>query len=397
MLNLQAVQVWATLLIGLVNASSGQNRTVGGRVFSLFSIVQFPNSACSSTSNSFSNGTCYTSGECSSRGGSASGNCASGFGVCCVFSISASGSRVSQNNTYIVNPNFPSNYAPTTTPNTVSYTISKSSSDICRIRLDYESFVLTQPLTALATQGQCSTEFMTLTTTDRNIIPSAGVYGDYPYLCGTNTGYHSYLDLSCTSTDTATLSFTLSDATLNQWKIKVTQLSCDDPYVANQEGCFQYHTGVTGTLNSYNFAGGAQLTGQNYKNCIRQEEGYCCIEYSVISYSLGPDTITCISGAAVTDAEKLPARCTGATTCTSEYILVPGVEAANAAVNTYDRFCGLNLNSEGFPAVNAPIRSCDCPFELSHITGITSIAGTLVASLLEDGFSLSYSQIAGSC
>merc|ERR1719154_722945 len=203
--------------------------------------------------------------------------------------------------------------------------------------------------------------------------------------------------MSCTCTDSATLSFTLGDATLNQWKIKVTQLSCDDPLVANQEGCFQYHTGVTGTLNSYNFAGGAQLIGQNYKNCIRQEEGYCCIEYSVIGYSLGPDSITCVQAGGAATSEALATRCTGATTCTSEYILVPGVEAANAAVNTYDRFCGLFLTSEGFPEVNQPIRSCDCPFELSHITGITSIAGAAIVSAIEDGYSLSYSQIPGSC
>ena len=67
--------------------------------------------------------------------------------------------------------------------------------------------------------------------------------GAYPALCGTNTGYHSYLDLSLTDTDTATLAFTLGDSTLNQWKIKVTQYSCSDSYVAAQAGCFQYHTG----------------------------------------------------------------------------------------------------------------------------------------------------------
>ena len=74
--------------------------------------------------------------------------------------------------------------------------------------------------------------------------------------------------MSCTCTDTATLAFTLdgaglTTATTNQWKIKVvfckcvishdaavpsqvTQLSCDDETVASQQGCFQYHTGITG-------------------------------------------------------------------------------------------------------------------------------------------------------
>ncbi len=30
------------------------------------------------------NGTCFTEAECSSRGGTNAGSCASGFGVCCV-------------------------------------------------------------------------------------------------------------------------------------------------------------------------------------------------------------------------------------------------------------------------------------------------------------------------
>merc|ERR1719228_1262575 len=160
-----------------------------GKVFSLFSIVQFPNDACSSTSGTYKNGTCLTAGECSSRGGSAQGNCAAGFGVCCIFSVSASGSSVTENCTYIVNPNYPSNYA---TAGSLSYTIRKCSNDVCRVRLDYESFVLdgpTPPGTA-ATSGQCATDVMTIITTDRADTPTigaVGTYGHYPYLCGTNT------------------------------------------------------------------------------------------------------------------------------------------------------------------------------------------------------------------
>ena len=121
-----------------------RNRSGQGRVFSLFSIVQFPNEACDTTSNVYSNGwvspydcmkvkhyykscrTCFTTSECSAKGGLAQGNCAAGFGVCCVcksvpglsftkssnffyvvVSVSSSGSRISQNCSYIVNPGYP--------------------------------------------------------------------------------------------------------------------------------------------------------------------------------------------------------------------------------------------------------------------------------------------------
>ena len=44
--------------------------------------------------------------------------------------------------------------------------------------------------------------------------------------------------------------------------VQVSQYSCDDEYVAAQIGCFQYFTGLTGTLQSYNFAGAAQIKVQ---------------------------------------------------------------------------------------------------------------------------------------
>jgi hypothetical protein len=51
-------------------------------VLSLFTIVSFQNLPC--VSGSGNNGTCYSSSDCSNLGGSASGSCASGFGVCCL-------------------------------------------------------------------------------------------------------------------------------------------------------------------------------------------------------------------------------------------------------------------------------------------------------------------------
>ncbi len=42
---------------------------------------RFPNNACAGATR---NGTCYTEAECSARGGTNSGSCAAGFGVCCV-------------------------------------------------------------------------------------------------------------------------------------------------------------------------------------------------------------------------------------------------------------------------------------------------------------------------
>merc|ERR1711936_1153054 len=59
-----------------------------GKHFSLFSVVTFGNEECTSSSSvagGATEGTCYSSTECSDKNGMSAGNCASGFGVCCVF------------------------------------------------------------------------------------------------------------------------------------------------------------------------------------------------------------------------------------------------------------------------------------------------------------------------
>ena len=52
--------------------------------FSLFSVVSFPNEECTTTSSSSLNGVCKTAEECTDSGGTSMGNCASGFGICCL-------------------------------------------------------------------------------------------------------------------------------------------------------------------------------------------------------------------------------------------------------------------------------------------------------------------------
>jgi len=37
--------------------------------------------------------------------------------------------------------------------------------------------------------------------------------------------------------------------------------------------CVQWFTGISDTIQSYNFQGGTQLAAQNYNICLRQEEG----------------------------------------------------------------------------------------------------------------------------
>ena len=50
---------------------------------SLFSVVQFPNEECTTGKDNSVKGICMNSDECTQKGGTSDGNCASGFGMCC--------------------------------------------------------------------------------------------------------------------------------------------------------------------------------------------------------------------------------------------------------------------------------------------------------------------------
>ena len=93
----------------------------------IFNVVRFPNTACGSANNF--NGTCYTASECSALGGSSSGSCASGFGVCCVFSL-ACGGRTNANTSYATITSF----STTSDRDPCTYTYCKCSDDVCKLR-----------------------------------------------------------------------------------------------------------------------------------------------------------------------------------------------------------------------------------------------------------------------
>ena len=97
-------------------------------------------------------------------------------------------------------------------------------------------------------------------------------------ICGLNTGQHMYLDIGRGSSDSATLAFTFSGTFSRYWDIKITQIPCGVAYDA-PNGCLQYHTGIDGRFSTFNYgltgtpSTYSHLRNQNYRICIRQEEG----------------------------------------------------------------------------------------------------------------------------
>jgi len=273
------------IFLGLCILSIGcsQAQEEEGRVLSLFNVVRFQNDQCKGTSM---NGTCYTKQECKDRGGTESGNCAEGFGVCCIISLACGGSS-HDNNTYLVKSSV-------TAGTTCSYQICPASSKICRIRYDFTTHTLASNAVATTVLETSSPKF-----SDGNAgaagncvsdtFSIANMGGDNPpVICGTNDGQHMILDTDGQSCQDAL--FTIgSDTHTRKWDIHVTQYTCEEMETAKgagPSGCLQYHTGSSGHFASFAFPITASLIGstkvgstvthlnnQDYKICFRKESG----------------------------------------------------------------------------------------------------------------------------
>merc|ERR1711953_118242 len=279
--------IWsaAACLFLAAGAQALTNKTLDGsregrQNLGVFNVVSFPNDACGGTNNL--NGTCYTSSECTSRGGTANGDCASGFGVCCTFSLACGGSA-SENNTYAIM----SSYSTTSDADPCTYTICKNSASICKLRIDFESFTLdTQYMfTTSATDiqaegngfatGKCDSDFLTITNPGGQAPP---------VICGVNTGQHMYLDPS-DSCNVLKIDVNTGVSTTRTWQIKVTQYTCESQNIP-RENCLQWHTGTSGTIFGFGWDTSVttitsnshtHLQDQNYEICFRRERGYCSL------------------------------------------------------------------------------------------------------------------------
>jgi len=348
---------------------SGTDSVRSGKVFSLFSVVQFPNHACTTTSSSYTKGTCYSSSECTTMGGTAYGNCAAGFGVCCVVSTNTCGDKVSTNGTYVTNPGFPAAY---TTTLSCAFTVSKMSSDICQLRLDFETLALVVS-TATGTAGSCSS-------TIGDSLTVAGQSGsDPPVICGINTGYHMYVDTGTASADTVKLTFGLTATTgaSRYWNVKVSQIECTAAYRCDS-GCTQCFTGPTGNIKSFGFGTAQMLQSQQYSACVRQEYGYCSIAYSQ-STTTSPDAFEmdctpCIAGEGASTADV----------CTTAYIKIPGGSFDAPTSLRSAQLCGSLLANDGSSAP-APYTTSQLPFRVD-------VLGAAAAISPATGFNLDYQQ-----
>jgi len=226
----------------------------------IFQVVKFSNDVCTGTTR---NGTCYTTQECSDLGGTTEGNCAEGFGVCCIF-LADCEETISQNNTYLVK-------AAHTAGNGCNYNICPSSGNICRIRFDLNTFSLAMQNTLINNAAACSAGTTTTLNcagagtgayTGRCSVDQFQIVGrkmQSPVICGTAAvGQHMILDVEdendCLNT---IVNVGTNDAsTSRQWDIHVTEYLCSDHDVSGPPGCLQYFTGSSGVIRDFAMAAG---------------------------------------------------------------------------------------------------------------------------------------------
>lgn len=434
-------RLFLATILSLANVQANEESIRDTKHFSLFSVVTFKNEECSSESTLAGgqiHGTCFTATECGDKGGTKSGNCASGFGVCCVF-ISNTGATatISQNRTYIRNPLFPS--AETTVPSAITYTIQKMQDDICQVRLDFDNFVIAGPSVTneLNTDGvvtMCKDAMATTLSSSCTTSTCTAVGVAIPTLCGVMTNEHLYLDLGDLAADTATLAFTFAAATVitatnaqRSWSIKTSHIPCWAPYRA-PDGCHRYFMQNSGQVISPNFMqlstdttrtaamllSGMDLTSQNIKSCIRREKNMCCVKFQVCNQYNGADLSTSLAGGAnvndgvfgavisqgfsflidYTNIGGVPNGYSAADAahlnqglvdgfCTGDYIEIPdsttGLKNNGAVTQVNTRYCGHRLgNLPSISAntfVHAPVYDCTEPFEVTYRTDQMSDEG----------------------
>jgi len=371
--------------------------TRNGKVLPVFQVVRFPNDPCVIAGGT-KNGTCYTAEECSSKGGTNGGSCASGFGVCCTFTIGC-GASSSENCTY-----FEVSTAPL---GSCIGKICKCNSNICQMRLDFTNFVITGPSTNtnsvmnavgganggatgkdVSLRGNCFTDVFT--------VSSSSV----PTLCGTLTGDHLYFDAS---EDCHDLNFSVGQtgigvtaATTRSFNIKVSQIDCNSEQLA-PDGCLQYITGTTSTgiIKTFNYDQTHHLANQFQQICFRQERGNCRICFSA-------DTLADVQlGGKNTKGMIKNSYCCGygedgmKDTASPDCILIPGAEKADDAAMVEDCMGGgmaglVTVDNMNGAAMSKTICSKDAPFRIAFKSDATE---QIVGDKTSTGFKLRYWQM----
>merc|ERR1712038_502857 len=371
---------WTLCLFFVASVATAMPQNKKGKAFSLFSVVTFPNVECTTTMTPAMKGTCVTQEECQNTGNTvatASGNCASGFGVCCFRRITEPGA-VTESLTHIESEGFPTPVAALTaapvTPVPRAFPIMTDSS-ICAVKFD---FINVQLSAAAAADGACG-DTLTVATPARGPNSAGFVPGE---LCGVLTGQHVYVDVNTAGgAMAATININNDNTAFNRvWKILVQRIACDSPDLP-PAGCLQFFTGLSGMITSFNGArmGNAHqmIQNQQYRVCIKRGAGMCRVRYrgaagTFDSFALGEDAATGAAGE-FNGKSGIGAQCTAA-------------DHTFITVQPIGKICGGVLSPVKDQAKTGPVTSNEFGLTVTARNGLATAAAT--------GFNLIYNQVA---
>jgi len=337
---------------------------------SLFNVVTFPNVNCVGTGSK--NGTCYTKEQCKDRDGTEMGECAQGYGICCLISLSCGG-RSNENITYM---EMTTTTAP---PKSCEYELCPANTNVARIRLDFEIFTIEGPSTQFdpintsgapglrgGAVGDCRTDSFSV----------SGTQFTPPVICGTNAGQHVYVDVvsGCIKPE---FQFGTSVTKSRKYTLKATQ------YVAGEEmggppGCMQYFTSTTGTVRSFNFPSSqtsikdnsaiTHLSEQYYDICFRRAAKNCRLCFTPeVENAAGtvPSSFGLSKSSATTNYGVTGTNCDG------DFLIIP--QMVNAATTNpirtnvqpnIDRICGRRFTTNTGAKTTQTICTSRVPFAI---------------------------------
>merc|ERR1712223_2227252 len=386
------------LLLLAVLATVHALPTREGKLVGLFNYVTFPNDVCVADgtvtgNNGALNGNCYTKQECDQLGGTASGECAEGYGVCCVFTP-ACGATIKQNLTYYIQQ-------PTQNPpqSNCAYTICPISSNVNRIRLDFTRFVIGDPVMLEQTPTNRGTGAATGTNTlgsslgdcvDDTFSVSSSARGS-PVICGVNSGHHMFVDTDGTQCVVVSFSFG-GDTIEREYEIRALQYAKSNE-LGGPPGCLQFFIATTAAVISFDWRANADgslltpataglynthLSNLNYDICIRRARGFCGICWT--ASTPGTATPTLGSFGLSTSPAAAPQSQVG-TACTDDFIVIPNGEALPPMFTSttiavgMNKYCGRYLNPTAAQTADEAVCSRVTPFTLSVFTDANEVAG----------------------
>ena len=122
--------------------------------------------------------------------------------------------------------------------------------------------------------------------------------------------------------------------------------------------CFQYHTGIFGNIQSFNFANGQMLSSQAYKICFRQELDFCTISFTA-SLDTTPDPWELLTGNSGTT--------TTVANCKTTFLGIPDGGDTGHMDSRAQRYCGSYFDSSEGSTRNGQV-SCE-----SHQSSLLSL------------------------